>query len=65
MYSCTIIYIQFMYINYRLSAEQRLSEVMSNLEKAAFAHSEEVGALQENLVTQKQLASKYNDKVMD
>ena len=51
------------YTYYRLSAEQRLSELMSSLEKTAVAHSEEVVALQENLLTQKQLASKYNDKV--
>lgn len=36
---------------------------MSNLEKAAGAHSEEVTALQQSLVTQKQLASKFNDRV--
>ena len=48
---------------FRLSAEQRLSEVMSNLEKAAGAHSEEVSDLQQSLLTQKQLASKFNDRV--
>ena len=37
--------------------------MMSNLEKAAGAHSEEVAALQESLLTQKQLASKFNDRV--
>lgn len=51
------------YFFIRLSAEQRLSEVMSNLEKAAGAHSEEVTALQQSLLTQKQLASKFNDRV--
>ena len=48
---------------FRLSAEQRLSEVISNLEKAAGAYSEEVTALQQSLLTQKQLASKFNDRV--
>ena len=47
----------------RLAADQRLSEALSNLEKAAVAHSEKVSELQEGLATQKQLASKYNDKV--
>ena len=47
----------------RLTAEQRLLEVMSNLEKASAAHSEQVTSLQDGLATQKQLASKYNDKV--
>ena len=47
----------------RLAAEQRLLEVMSNLEKATAAHSEQVTSLQDSLVTQKQLTSKYNDKV--
>ena len=36
---------------------------MSNLEKAAGAHSEEVTDLQQSLLTQKQLASKFNDRV--
>jgi hypothetical protein len=36
---------------------------MSNLEKEAGAHSEEVTDLQQSLLTQKQLASKFNDRV--
>ena len=47
----------------RLAADHRLSEAMSNLEKATVAHSEKVSELQESLTTQKQLASKYNDRV--
>lgn len=47
----------------RFTAEQRLLEVMSNMDKAAIAHSEQVTSLQDSLATQKQLASKYNDKV--
>ena len=36
---------------------------MSSLEKTAAAHSEEVITLQDSLATQKQLASKYSDRV--
>ena len=59
----TIYMYMYMLTSCRLAADQRLSEALSNLEKAAVAHSEKVSELQEGLATQKQLASKYNDKV--
>ena len=49
--------------SHRLAAEQHVTEVLSTLEKAAAAHSDEIQCLRQQLVTQKQLASKYSDKV--
>ena len=40
-----------------------MTEVLSTLEKAATAHSDEIQCLRQQLVTQKQLATKYSDKV--
>ncbi len=47
----------------RVAAEEKLAQAVSNLEKAASANSTELLGVQEQLVAQKQLASKYSDRV--
>ena len=47
----------------RAASEKHLSEAMASLEKTAAAHSDEFQGLQEQLATQKQLSSKYSDRV--
>lgn len=50
---------------HRASLEQRLASSLSSLEKTAGAHREEQQRLVDQLTTQKQLASKYSDRVSE
>ena len=51
--------------SHRASLEQSVAGALSSLEKTAAAHGEEQRRLAEQLATQKQLASKYSDRVSE